>query len=494
MKRFRSLRLLVVGVLPCLVLACDKKTEATPKPAPSASWVAASASAPAPSAVASASASSGATPAPILESTFAGYKADAGQGRHFLVGVERIGDEVVLVLSPEAGGDLITFEGKMKDPSHFALDERVGKGRKGGHVDATYAEGGAVDLVVADPKAKAPLKLHALASTPFAATGDETFEQSYLGSLGSTLRVRVKWKRDKHLLSGIYRYTHSREDLKLDGTVVAGTGAFQLTEKNAKGTVTGRFSGLFLSRDVVIGRWYSPDRTRSFPLSMAQDQAYPQTVKLLGGETLSAQEDFSDRGKTCRATSLMPVFGGFQTAPLLNDQLKKSAGPRVLTKDDCDGATDELPYEYEQSFTITGQKKGYVGLSLSSYEYTGGAHGMYGTSCVVADLANHALVPLGGLLSEDARNKLSTLVTADFQKQFGEKDLTNAGFFDATVKVDASTSLCFAVDEKGTTTLDVEFQPYEVAPWAMGAPTASISAADAKALFPAGSVGEAVLK
>jgi hypothetical protein len=54
--------------------------------------------------------------------------------------------------------------------------------------------------------------------------------------------------------------------------------------------------------------------------------------------------------------------------------------------------------------------------------------------------------------------------------------------------------MCLAVDEKGVTTLDVEYQPYEVAPWAMGTPTASISTADAKALFPSGSVGETVFK
>jgi hypothetical protein len=492
MKRF----LVLAGLAPVVLFACDKKPDATPKPAPSASWVAASASA-APSAVVSAKSAStadAAAPTPILESTFAGYKVDGGQGRHYLVGLERTGDDVLVVLSPEAGGDFTTFEGKMKDPSHFAADEKVGKGRKGGHVDASYGDGGAVDLVLTDPKAKAPLKLHAVASSPFAASGDETFEQSYLGSLGSTLRVRVKWKRDKHLLTGIYRYTHSREDLKLDGTVVASTGAFQLTEKTARGAVTGRFSGAFLSRDVVFGRWYSPDRTRSYALAMAQDSAYPQTVKLMGGETLSAQEDFSERGKTCKASNVMPVFGGFQTAPLLNEQIKKLAGPKVLTKDDCDGATDELPYEFEQGFTITGQKKGYVGLSLSSYEYTGGAHGMYGFTCVVADIANHALVPLGALLTDDARAKLSALVNADFQKQFGEKDLTNAGFFDATVKVEPSTSLCFQVDEKGTTTLEVAFGPYEVAPWAMGSPSANVAAADAKALFPAGSVGEAVFK
>lgn len=119
---------------------------------------------------------------------------------------------------------------------------------------------------------------------------------------------------------------------------------------------------------------------------------------------------------------------------------------------------------------------------------------MYGSQCFVADVAAGKLVALRSLLTDDARNKLSAMVTADFQKQFSVKDLTDAGFFDATVKVTADTSLCFAVDAKGGTTLTVEFQPYETAPWAMGAPSASLAPADVKALFPAGSVGEAVFK
>lgn len=488
-------RLLAVGLLsPLILLGCDKKTDAGPsKAAPSASWVTAASASAVTSTAASASAAPSA-PAPVLESTFAGYKADANN-RHFLAGVERMGDDVILVLASDDGSETTTYEGKMKDPSHFALDERAGKGRKSAHVEGGYADGGALDLTLVDPKAKAPLKLHAIANGPLGGAGDDAFEESYLGSLGNKLRVRVKWKRDKHLLTGVYRYTHSKEDLKLDGTVVASTGAFQLTEKTSKGVVTGRFSGAFLTRSVVFGRWYSPDRTRSFPLVMSQDGTYPQNVSLLApGGTLAPQEDYSELGKSCRASRMIPAFSGFATAPMLNGLVKAQSAWKPLTKDDCDGATDELPYEYESSYAVTGQKPGYVGLSFSSYEFTGGAHGMYGSQCFVADIAAGKLVSLASLLSDDGRNKLSALVTADFKKQFSVKDLTDAGFFDATAKVAPDTSLCLAVDAKGITTLDVEFQPYETAPWAMGAPSASISAADAKALFPAGSVGEAVLK
>src|SRR5204862_5993638 len=85
-------------------------------------------------------------------------------------------------------------------------------------------------------------------------------------------------------------------------------------------------------------------------------------------------------------------------------------------------------------------------------------------------------------MSQDHRDALSKIVTASLQKEHGTPDLTRAGFFDATVKINADTAICLT-----DTGAAIAFNPYEVAPWSMGAPTVKVSAAELRPLMPADS-------
>ena len=481
-------------VLLGLVVACNKSHDAAPTPAPSASWIS-----PTPSAAPSASYASktaqgdASAPAVYVESNFTAYQGTVGKDRAVLLGLERRGDELFALLD-EGQGDAVALEGRMKDEGHFVLEERAGRGRKGSQLEGAFEPDGKISLILKDPKAKTAARFTVAQHAPFA-TASDTFEESYLGALGSKLRVRVKWKRDKHLLIGVYRYSHSKNDLRLEGTVIASSGVFSLTEKNAKGDVTGRLAGVFLDAHHVLGRWYSADRARSLPLELRGGEPYPEALALLGGGKMAPQEDSGERGKACRSQRIFPSFDGLgaKTAQLaLNKALQSHNGPPSVA--DCEGATEELPYEFESGYAVTGQKPGYVGLELSSYAFTGGAHGSAGADCVVGDLTSGTLTHLGSLLTPDARAKLEVLVNDELRKQFSVTKLTDADFFDDEVKLSPTTPLCLDVDDKGATSLRVLFGQYEVTPYVMGMPQSILPAAGVKALFPAGSVGEAVFK
>ena len=480
-------------VLVALSVACNKGSDATPAPAPSASWITPSPSAAPSASYASKTAGDAAAPTVFVESNFTAYQGVLGKDRPVVLGLERRGDELFALLV-EGTGEAVALDGRMKDEGHFVLDEHAGKGRKGSQLEGAFEPDGKISLTLKDPKAKTAAKFTVTQHAPFPADSD-TFEESYLGSLGSKLRVRVKWKRDKHLLTGIYRYSHSKNDLHLDGTVIASSGVFTLTEKNAKGDMTGRFAGVFLDTRHVLGRWYSADRTRSLPLELRGGETYPEVLALVGGGKLIPQEDSGERGKACKSQSIFPSFDGLATKTAqaaLNKALQSHNGPPSV--DDCDGATDELPYEFESGYAVTGQKPGYAGLELSRYSYTGGAHGSSGADCVVADLASGTLTRLGSVLTADGRGKLEVLVNDELKKQFSVTKLTDADFFDDEIKIAPTTTLCLDVDAKGATSLRVQFGQYEVAPYAMGMPQSVIPAASVKALFPLGSVGEAVFK
>lgn len=476
-----------------LAIACNKPNETAPSPAPSASWISPSPSVAPSSSAARVNAGDAAAPSVFVESNFTAYQGTLGKDRTVLLGLERRGDEVFGMLV-EGQGEAVALEGRMKDDGHFVLDERAGRGRKGSELQGAFEPDGKISLSLKDPKAKSATKFTVAQHAPFA-EGTDTFEESYLGSLGSKLRVRVKWKRDKHLLTGVYRYTHSKSDLRIEGTLVASSGVFTLTEKNAKGDLTGRFAGVFLDPRHVLGRWYSPDRQRSMPLELRGGEKYPEGLALVGGGRLVPQEEGAERGKSCKSQHLFPSFDGLPTKAAqtaLNAALRSQTG--TLSVDDCDGATEELPYEYESGYTVTGQKPGYVGLELSSYAYTGGAHGSYGADCVVADVGKGTLTRLGALLSAGSRAKLEILVNDELKKQFSVSKLTDADFFEDEAKLGPATTMCLDVDDKGATRLRVVFGLYEVTPYAMGMPESVLPAASVAGLFPAGSVGEAVFR
>jgi Deacetylase PdaC/Protein of unknown function (DUF3298) len=475
-----------------IVVACNKNTDATPTIDASTTTTAASVSAPTtPSSKPTASAS------PAVEkvdSKFTVYVGTVGKDRAAL-GLERRGDSVHAAFI-QGYAEPIDLDGTAKSDGTVTLKERGFLTRKGNSISFTIDPKGKLTGTLTDPKSKTAAKLAMSEGSPFT-DKDDTFEKSYEGSLGTSTRVRAKWKRDKHIVSGVYRYARSKEDLKLDGTVIASTGAFELTEKNAKGVVTGKWQGIFTSPTVVVARWTSPDGTKTYPLSLTMTQDYPESVTLPGGGKIVPQEDYSERGKACRSSVVFPSFDGLsnrtaQTA--LNAKLRTFSGVGVpLKAEDCDGAEEALPYDMDSQYVVGVKRPTYVGIDISHYTFTGGAHGMYGFSCYVADLTSGRLIELNKELSPGSLATLTKLTQDQLKKDNSTTTLTDVGFFDDNPEVTADTNVCVR-EEKGVLTLEVGFQPYEVAPWAMGAPTVEIPAATALPLFGAGSMGAQIFK
>ncbi len=181
-----------------------------------------------------------------------------------------------------------------------------------------------------------------------------------------------------------------------------------------------------------------------------------------------------------------------QTAP--NNKLRTlSGGGAPLKSEECEGAKDDMPYDMDTAYSTSAMRAAFVGLETSQYAFTGGAHGSYGATCYVADLASGRLVRLAQELSGTALATLSTLTSAQLRKDNNTTKLTDAGFFTDTPELTADSNVCVR-DEGGVLHLEVSFQPYEIGTWAMDTPTVAISAQDAKPLFSPGTMGATIYK
>jgi len=103
-------------------------------------------------------------------------------------------------------------------------------------------------------------------------------------------------------------------------------------------------------------------------------------------------------------------------------------------------------------------------LSQFTYEFSGGAHGNYGTRYLTLDLKTGKRLTLADVLSPAARKKLPALLEKAFRKQYGLKpgeSLQSGGLFENKITPGENFYLT-------PTALVFSYAPYEIGPYAMG--------------------------
>lgn len=509
-ERKLGLRLEIAVAVVVFAAGC-RKSEPSASENPSASGSAPGpeqAANPAPSA-----SSSNASP-PALTYVLKGRLGAAAAPFHLII--ENRAGTLTALLDPEGDVAPVALEGRLEG-THVHLDQVVAKGKgKGVVIDGTMAphrssDGGAaaapsaewdgsestaVELrgTFVDPKAKSGTPAQVLVAdknVPFPSGAD--FTQSYAGSIGR-LRVRIKLEVKGGAITGKYRYVQSKEDIALRGRVDVQSGAFQLQE-GVGDKVTGKWHGHFLDASAVVGSWESRTTPKSLPVLLTSGAEFPEIVALGGGGKVVPQETYFAPVAHCVSSILYPLLEDLpnaRAAATLNGILQsKAVSGRLFTKETCEGATPELGYWSEGSYSVVPKKPGYFGLSISGSTFTGGAHEAGFGECFVVDVDKAALVDLQTLLAPapGGRARLSKMVDAKIKRDNPGQKLTDAGFFKDDIEVSDTTSLCLAPDG-----ILVSFSPYEIAPWSMGAPQVTIAAKDALPLFSPSPLVDAVLK
>lgn len=105
-----------------------------------------------------------------------------------------------------------------------------------------------------------------------------------------------------------------------------------------------------------------------------------------------------------------------------------------------------------------------LSIGFNSYEYSGGAHGMYAVNYKVYDLTSRKRILLKHLFKSGTDAALKTLLIDYAKQNFGltaAQKLTEAGFFENILPLTEN----FYLTHK---TITFTYVPYEVAPYAMG--------------------------
>ena len=127
--------------------------------------------------------------------------------------------------------------------------------------------------------------------------------------------------------------------------------------------------------------------------------------------------------------------------------------------------SQEMPWESETTLKIELETPLFFEVSISSYAYTGGAHGNSYIKYMVLEKEHGGQIKLDSLLTEDAKENLVSLGEAAFRmsEDVGEMDLESAGYWFPENNFYLPDNFLYTSDG-----LMFIYNPYEVAAYARG--------------------------
>ncbi|MGB0130929.1 MAG: DUF3298 and DUF4163 domain-containing protein [Chlorobium sp.] len=125
-----------------------------------------------------------------------------------------------------------------------------------------------------------------------------------------------------------------------------------------------------------------------------------------------------------------------------------------------------MPYQFELSGAVLLNGTKLLTMQLSSYAYTGGAHGMHMTTCFVFDAATGRRLVIDDVFVPGFKDRLNALIEARFREERGlsasdRLDGEKGGLFENRIAFTTN----FAMTPSGVVFL---YNPYEIASYAAG--------------------------
>jgi len=172
----------------------------------------------------------------------------------------------------------------------------------------------------------------------------------------------------------------------------------------------------------------------------------------------------------------IPVISGFENKEFeetMNAEIDKSASDYVnLIKTMAIEIEEEgyltSPYFAGVAYNVLRNDEKYLSLEIIYNEYTGGAHGNYFTDYINYDLAEEKSLSLGEIMKRDV--DYMTVLEEAIAEAIADKR-TSSEYGDALhswYEGLEEETLSFSIQTEG---LGIHFQPYEIGPYAEGAPS-----------------------
>lgn len=178
------------------------------------------------------------------------------------------------------------------------------------------------------------------------------------------------------------------------------------------------------------------------------------------------------------ASSINGGLCGFEK--LYNDTAISSEDKKMLGFLNPDESL-QVRYNYTVSMkpVLVGQW-GTIDYIVNSYEFTGGAHGMGTIKSVLFDTKNNQVVTGAELFDTAKLDMLRLIVKQKLQLTLSDSGMINDEMLQVGIQ-DTNTLLGIVIPTE--TGINLQFQSYDVAPYAAGQPTISLSFDELKSLL-----------
>jgi len=156
----------------------------------------------------------------------------------------------------------------------------------------------------------------------------------------------------------------------------------------------------------------------------------------------------------------------------LDDEFKQSIAWFEEVKSDSSFFEElgyEMQYTFETGFQVAFNSKEFISIVMSHYQFTGGAHGNYFALGYNIQMKYGNVLVLKDIIKEDSFDLLAFECEQAILEKYDANSLIEAGLFEDEITVLGDQDFYIIPGM-----LVLQFDPYEIGPWAMGEVTAEI--------------------
>lgn len=156
----------------------------------------------------------------------------------------------------------------------------------------------------------------------------------------------------------------------------------------------------------------------------------------------------------------------------LEDEFKQSISWYEELKADSSLLSDyqtEMQFSFETGFQVEYNSKEFVSIVMSHYQFTGGAHGNYFALGYNINMEDGSIITLKDILNDGSLDLLTYECEETLLEKYEANSLLEAGLFENEIVLSEDQDFYIIPGA-----LVLQFDPYEIGPWAMGEITAEI--------------------
>ena len=300
--------------------------------------------------------------------------------------------------------------------------------------------------------------------------------------------ISMQLHKTGHKYAGYYYYNSRQEPVYFTGEDTTEAGHIKVNAYLPNNETDENFN-FSIKGNSAAGQWYATEKSKALPFSAKEDtSASAFDYIYTEGTTMLRPAMKESPAASFDAATIWPKENSAQSI-FLKKLIADAFGEKNSTEDIGkiflrqkkkflydyleqykDTKEEELKdawsYNSDQSdqVMIVYRSSKLLVLAHLSSSYTGGAHGIYGTSYIPVDLVNNKKIELSNVITVAGQKQLSKLLEKSFRKAYSVKDkdsLSEGGLFENKISPNDN----FYVTAKG---IGFCYNPYEIGPFAMG--------------------------